>query len=333
MRKPKIGSIIRTAWYVYRINFKTYYSLALIGTVWLIVPIYGWAKYTTMMGLLTRLTYNNLVSSSESVTETKRNTKQRMWSFLYLGFRANFVLFFDLFTKTLFLFLQLIAISIAGLGVVGSIAAIFRLPSTQTYSIAISLVFILIIAWCGAVYYYGYRVTSQLHLYELPFAVKTNIKIVRSISFAKQLAEEYIFQIYIISSVFGIAFTIFIFYTGKAIFFLEEAINLPVEMLFNSIANFFVIYIYIIFASCWWFFSVVGIFSIWLGAIFVPFPSNMFILIPLCVFSENGINIFSMLYLAIAALFIPFWQSIKAVIYYRLTLRNEFIASQRNVLS
>lgn len=64
MRKLKIGNTIKTAWRIYRDRFKEYYLLAFTNSFWIFVPLYGWAKYAAMMGLLARLAYGDVADNS-----------------------------------------------------------------------------------------------------------------------------------------------------------------------------------------------------------------------------------------------------------------------------
>ncbi|MEM8673934.1 MAG: hypothetical protein AAGF83_08705 [Cyanobacteria bacterium P01_G01_bin.67] len=283
--------------------------MALIGSFWMIIPIYGWAKYNTMMGLLARLAYGELVGNPKSVVEAKRNIKPKMWSFLNLGWKVNW----HLWIKLLFLSLKIIAIFIAILCIISLISVVFSTFSLHFIHIQL-LSFIASTVLC--VYYYLFA--SRLHLYELPLVVETNINIRKSIDFSEQLVEKYSFStlvvIFVFTVVFTVVFAIFMFCAGVVI-------NPLSEKIYDLIANIPVIAIFLL---CLWLIHVICLFSIWLALVVVPFPTSIFLLFQAIMSSGDKIYIFSMLYLSIVTLFIPLWQSIKAIIYYHLKLRNEY---------
>ena len=323
MRPPKISSIIRPAWNIYRTNFKSYYSLALIGSFWMLIPIYGWAKYTTMMGLLTRLAYGELIGNPESVAEAKQNIKPKMWSFLNLGWRTILRFLLYLWIKSLTHFVKFGGIFLVAFCISGLISVVFTISWLQSLSMLLAFAF-LIVFLCAELCY-CYLFMSRLCLYELPLAVEVNINVGQSIDFAEQLVENYSFPIRVIIFIFTFVFAIFMLFVGVVI-------NLQAEKIYDLIANslFLIANLPVgaIFLLCLWFINLIYLYSIWLALVFVPPPTSMFLLFPLTSFSGDKIYIFSILYLSIAALFIPLWQSIKAVIYYRLKLRNEY----RNLL-
>lgn len=96
MTKLKIGSTIQIAWVIYRDRFKEYYRLALINSFWIFVPVYGWAKYATMMGLLARLAYGEVAGNSETIAEAKRYIKPKTWLFFGAGLMSSLVFYLKL---------------------------------------------------------------------------------------------------------------------------------------------------------------------------------------------------------------------------------------------
>ncbi|MEH2079310.1 MAG: hypothetical protein V7K89_04630 [Nostoc sp.] len=77
-----IGNIVSLASYLYRSNFKKFSRLSLFAHLWLIVPIYGWAKFYAFAGLISRLAFNEISSQSESSKVAKIQIKKRFWQFL-----------------------------------------------------------------------------------------------------------------------------------------------------------------------------------------------------------------------------------------------------------
>lgn len=92
MTKIKVGSTIKTAWNIYRDRFKEFYLLALINSFWIFVPVYGWAKYAAMTGLLARLAYGEVSGNIETIKAAKRHIKQKTWLFFGAGLMASLIL-------------------------------------------------------------------------------------------------------------------------------------------------------------------------------------------------------------------------------------------------
>ncbi|MEM8722041.1 MAG: hypothetical protein AAGE84_22565 [Cyanobacteria bacterium P01_G01_bin.39] len=251
MTKLTIGNTINIAWGVYRDRFKEYYRLAFINSFWIFVPVYGWAKYAAMMGLLARLAYYDVVGNAETVTEAKRHIKPKTWFFFGAGLMASLI-----FYLKLVLFLLLILI-------------LFFLAHSNLFSITISFILIFI----GPTYYF-YWLRARLFLYELPLAIEQNINATKSRDISWDLVTGSIFPIQVI---------IFCFSTFFGVLFIP--IISSASVLYNLFIN--------------------------------PFADFLNSNIILDFFSDTICIIFVV---AFNALFIPFWQLLKAVTYYQLNL-------------
>ena len=237
-----------------------------------------------------------------------------MWSFLNLGWKVNWHLWIVL----LFLSLRNIAIFMA-IGCILILISIVVKTFFLSPIIGILLLFIILIV----LYVYYYLFASKLHLYELPLVVETDISARRSIDFSEQLVENenYSFLILVIISVFTVVFAIFMFCVGIVVNPLAEKIY---DLIANSIFFITNLPVGAIFLLCLWFINSIYLYSTWLALVFVPFPTSIFFLSQPMISSGDKSYIFFILYPFISALFIPLWQSIKAVIYYRLKLRNYY---------
>ncbi|HEY9694021.1 MAG TPA: hypothetical protein V6D15_17600 [Oculatellaceae cyanobacterium] len=88
-----IGNVVSTAIALYRSHLKTYFQLALLASVWFIVPIYGWAKYFAISGMISRLAFKELINQPESVSDATESLKPRLWSFLRVALEVSIFLF------------------------------------------------------------------------------------------------------------------------------------------------------------------------------------------------------------------------------------------------
>lgn len=78
------GNVVSAAVRLYRDRFTTYLALSARATLWLLVPIYGWAKYVMYMGVMARLAFQELINQPESPQQAYRQVNPKLWSFLGL---------------------------------------------------------------------------------------------------------------------------------------------------------------------------------------------------------------------------------------------------------
>ncbi|MFO7029057.1 hypothetical protein B9T07_03095 [Limnospira fusiformis CCALA 023] len=77
-----LGDVISAGFRIYRDHFKQYFTMAFFGCLWLIVPIYGWAKFAATVGAIARLAFFEVSERPEPGADAKRYTDKRKWSFL-----------------------------------------------------------------------------------------------------------------------------------------------------------------------------------------------------------------------------------------------------------
>lgn len=93
MRPLSVGNVVSAGLVLYRSHLKSYLQLALISYLWLFIPIYGWAKYCAIHGLLSRLAFQEVINKPETVSAARDRLDSRMWSFLGVGFGVALRLF------------------------------------------------------------------------------------------------------------------------------------------------------------------------------------------------------------------------------------------------
>lgn len=79
------GNVVSAGLRLYRDRFKTYLSLSVQAYLWLIVPVYGWAKYFMLTGIMSRLAFQELMQQPESVEAARGQVRPKLWSFFGLG--------------------------------------------------------------------------------------------------------------------------------------------------------------------------------------------------------------------------------------------------------
>lgn len=255
MKPLSVGNVVSAGLRIYRDNFKKYLKLAFIGYLWIFVPVYGWAKYSAMMGLLARLAYGEVAEKPEAVKDAQRQIKPKMWDFFVAGIVVSLIIFG-----------AIIPFSIV-MGIVGAVAgAIFGSEGTIIGVILIIvglLLFIFGFIW----------LISRLFLVELPLAIEDNMTAMSTIGRSWDLTKGSVGRIQLIVLVGFLISIPVLFVTNILSFLLQIAIGAGAE---NA-------------------------------------PGLAFI----------GIVLYLALVIASGALMIPFWQSIKAVIYHDLRVRRE----------
>jgi len=255
MKPLSVGNVVSAGLRIYRDNFKKYYRLALIGSLWALIPIYGTAKFYAHQALIARLAYGEVTEQPESIQDAYRPIKGRMWSFLGAALLVSlrFILAYILGGLAIALVVGVLGMALSFLGVVGSVLSVLL-------SIAVFVLF------------FGYliRLFASFSATELLLSTNENMNASESLRGSQELTKGYLKNlvlIYLISSlvsfpILGIIFTVQILPA-----FLQDA-----SPIFNS-----------------------GLFTI-----------------------------FKLVFNSITtALILPFWQSVKAVLYYDLKVRRE----------
>jgi hypothetical protein len=257
-----LGNVITAGIRIYRSHLKDYFLLALKAYVWLLVPIYGWAKFYALSALISRLTFAELVNQPESISSGQRFVNSRLWQFL----------------------INMLLMLLLGMGIVIGIVVVFAIfgvlsavlfgglnqqANIGVYLILGLLAFVVVILALIAVLW----ITTRFYLVEVPLAIEDNVDGTSTISRSWELTKGYVWRIILI-------------------YFVAFLITLPIQI-------------------------VVQIVSTIVQLIFTPLLEQ-----------NSGFGLlFAVIILALSfasgAVVLPFWQAIKAVIYYDLRSRRE----------
>jgi hypothetical protein len=258
-----VGNVVSAALRIYRDKFKLYWKLAFISYLWVLVPVYGWAKSSAISALISRLAYSEVIEHPETVEEARRHVMPKMWSFLGAGILVGLIV-------TAVMILAFFVFSFLG----GMLAAILG----QNTTAILVLILLGIVAFIAFII--GYiRLVSRLFIVDLPLAMEDNVTATSTISRSLQLTKGFAGRL-------------------QWIWIVAFLISLPISI-------------------------VVQIVSIILqGLLSVLFASDSVI------FGFLYFLMLVVLSLASGSLLIPFWQTIKAVIYYDLRSRREGLGLQ-----
>ncbi|MGK7954092.1 MAG: hypothetical protein AB4063_02300 [Crocosphaera sp.] len=260
-----VGNVISAAARIYRDRFVVYYKLALIAYLWCIVPIYGWAKFMAISGLLSRLAYGEVSGKPESVREARRYINPRLWTFFGTALLVGLIFFgwYLLFTIIAALILGVLG-TLASQDGAGFLWIIFGLLAIVGF-----ILFLISLLWLN----------SRLYLADLAIAIENQPSAGKAINRSWQLTKQFIWRIILISFVAGL-------------------VTMPVSLLIQFLDALLRLILMLI----------------------VPSDSPIFALV--------YFPIFLVLYFVIIATLVPFWQAIKAVVYYDLRIRREGIDIQ-----
>lgn len=250
-----VGNVVSASLRIYRDHFKSYFGLAFVACLWLLVPVYGWAKYSVISALISRLAFGEVSEHPETVSDARSEINPGMWSFLGAG----------ILTSLIFMGVCLVgAIAMIILGV--GAGAIFG----QNTTVIVGFVVVAVIAFL-IIYI---RVISQLFIVELPLAMENDVTASSAISRSWQLTKGSVGRI-------------------QWIVFVGILVSLPIT-------------------------------------IFVQIVSTSIQLVLSAVLGQESSLFFLVYYLLIlplsfgsSALLTPFWQAMKAIIYYDLRSRKE----------
>lgn len=258
-----IGDVVTGGFRLYRSHIKDYFLIALKAYVWLLVPIYGWAKYYALSALISRLSFGELVNQPEDVKKGQNFVNSRLGQFLlqmllmfliYIGIGLGLGIVFALFGGVL-------GGVIAGLG--------------QNINPGFIILAVLLGTILSAVLLIGFFwVLTRFYLVDVPLAIEDNVNATSAISRSLELTKGNVWRI------FGVTFIAFL-------------ITLPLQI-------------------------VVQVISFVLQIVFTP------------LIQQNS-GIFTLLYFLLifaisfssGAVIVPFWQAIKATVYYDLRSRRE----------
>lgn len=258
MKPLSVGNIVSAGLRIYRDNFKNYFKSAFLGYLWILVPVYGWAKYSAMMGMIARLAYQEVAEQPETITEAQRHVKRRMWDFLVAGIFVGLIIF-----------VAIIPFSIIA-GIVGALAG-FVLDRDSAIGMIAGILLIIVAL---LLFIFGLLwLISRLFLVELPLAVEENITATSTIRRSWDLIKGSVGRI-------------------QLVVLIGFLISVPI-LLVTNIASL--------------------IFQTLIGAGLENAPS----------LAAIGTILYLLLAFAGGALMIPFWQAIKAVVYYDLRIRRE----------
>jgi hypothetical protein len=186
-----VGNVVSAGLRLYRSHLKDYFVLALKAFLWILVPVYGWAKFCALTALISRLAFGELVNQPESVSSGERFVNSRLWQFLWamvlLGLISTGVTFGVgiVFTRLGYLLLEFIGAKSQQTDAL-SLLLLFGL-----ISIVLGFVALLVILW----------LLSRFYLVDVPLAIENNLDAASSIRRSWELTQGNVWRIFLIGFV------------------------------------------------------------------------------------------------------------------------------------
>ncbi|HLO47763.1 MAG TPA: DUF975 domain-containing protein [Kamptonema sp.] len=255
-----VGNVVSAGLRIYRDRFQLYYGLAFSAYAWILIPIYGWAKFSAISGQIARLAYCEVSETPETPSEARSYVEPRMWTFFWAGLLVSLII---------------LGVTIGGGVVFGIVAVgIAAIVGQQATGVGILIAFLLggvaLIAFLfGYIWFF-----SRVSLVEMPIAIEDNITASSAISRSWELTKGLVGHL-------------------QLIYLVAFLISLPISIFINIISTVLQAILPLV----------------------LPKDSPVFSLVFLIL--NLGLTFAS------SALLVPFWQAIKAVIYYDIRSRKE----------
>jgi hypothetical protein len=302
MQPLSLGNIVSAGIRLYSSHFKQYFAVALVATLWALVPlvllaviaasfalaqrnygllallipawlvcaVYCFANYLAGSAAIARLAFGELTNQPESSAAATRFTQSRKWGFLLLH-----VLLFLLYFAVLIGFYIVLGIL---LGITFALAGGIQLLQSPSPNISPSTIVLLVLLFLAIVFMFVLLfcwLAARFSIVDVPLAIESEIDATKSLNRSWSLTKKSAWRIVLILSV---AFLI----------------TIPLQILVWIVNNI-------------------------LQGVWITVTSS----------SETGVLLFVsilgsyILGLISSIIVLPLWQSIKAVIYYDLRNRRE----------
>ncbi|WP_017316402.1 glycerophosphoryl diester phosphodiesterase membrane domain-containing protein [Mastigocladopsis repens] len=258
-----LGNVVSAGLRLYRSHLKDYFLLALKAYVWLLVPVYGWAKFYALSALISRLAFGELVNQPESMTSAQRFVNSRLWQF-FVTMLLMFLLSVGIGVGAFILFIIFGFLSSVLLGGIG------QQGNTSAYAVLSLLIIVVSIVGLVAVLW----LLTRFFLVDVPLAIEDNVDGTSTIGRSWELTQGYFWRVFLI-------------------LFVAFLITIPIQVIVQIITTI----IQLVFTSL-------------LEQDSFVFRLIFFLLVMALSFVSG-------------ALILPFWQTIKAVVYYDLRSRRE----------
>ncbi len=254
-----VVNVVSTGLKLYRADLKQYWGLSLKAHLWVLVPVYGWAKFSAISALISRLAFCELVSQPESVTAAQNRVNSKLWSFLIAAILVALIL--AAASIGLYIAVIVVTLPLAAVGF-GIGQNPFAIAVLTLLGVVFFMAFLAALVW----------IYSRYVITELPLAIEENVRATSAIRRSWNLTKGFALRVQgtvLLAALISILLT------------------LPIQI------------------AAWWTQSLLQIET-------TPEPLSTLLSVLLIALS-----------LASSSIIMPYWQAIKAVLYYDLRSRRE----------
>lgn len=175
MQQLSIGNVVNVSLQIYRSRLRLYFKLALAAHLWLLVPLYGWAKFYAISALISHLSFCDLIGQPESVSSASRHINRRLLLSFITGCLVLLITLLGMLLSALIItiitFLLAIAIVVVAFLVQGNAPE----SLANWLGIVIGMLLLLIIP-LGALWFYSRLFITDLQLTNEKSSLLTPIK-------------------------------------------------------------------------------------------------------------------------------------------------------------
>ncbi len=174
-RNQTVGSlsivgVISAGLRIYRDHFQDYFTIGLQAYCWIIIPIYGWAKFIALSALISRLAYHEILEQPEAISQARPRVERKMWSFLGQGILVTLIMMGAI---TVLIILEVTALMFL-VGILGQ-----NNPITYLIGFGVSIA-----ALCAYL-----AIVSRFLIASVPLAVEDNMTATEAISRSRKLTK------------------------------------------------------------------------------------------------------------------------------------------------
>jgi hypothetical protein len=177
-----MDNVVSAAVRLYRSHLKTYLQIAFTAHLWALVPIYGWAKYAAISGLISRLAFGELTNQPESVEDARTHLNRHLWSSWGIYFRVG-----------IYVGLVYLGLAIPGFITVGVLGAVLNMILDRGGGIItttlVTILMVIILVMRLTCFY------ARWVIAEVPLAVEENINGSESVKRSWELTKASAFRI------------------------------------------------------------------------------------------------------------------------------------------
>lgn len=265
-----IGNVVTVALALYRQHLWAYLRLALIAHLWLLVPIYGWARFGALAAAIAHAAVAELMGTEHNLVDSQDHCLGRMWPL----WGASILVF--LIMVGLLLPISLFVVALGGL--------VRIISDNAPLWLVAGLVALLVLVGLGLLLGYVW-VAFRLTVVGMPMVVEPGVGPLRGIERSIQLTGGSVLRL---QGIVSVGFLVML------------PFQVPVQAAVNVIQILL--------------FAISTLSGALLSLLLPPFR---LLLVPMTVVSFVLPALFS------GALFLPFWQTMMATLYYDLRCRRE----------